>query len=54
MEQSIRFHLSRATSELHQKGIERTTGIVRRTIGRSLQRVDELDYRMRETYARQR
>lgn len=49
MEQSVRLRLERAKIELHQKGIERATGVLRRGIGRSLQRVDEFDYRLRGT-----
>ena len=48
MEQAVRFRLARAKTQLHEKGIERATGVLRRDIGRSLQRVDELEYRLRE------
>lgn len=48
LEQALRYRLARAKTELHQRGIERATGVLRRTIGRLFQRLDELDYRLRE------
>ncbi len=47
LRQSLRYRLADAERKLHQRGIERATSLLSRRIGRSLQRVDELDYEMR-------
>jgi exodeoxyribonuclease VII large subunit len=47
LRQVLRYRLSHAGRELHQRGIERATALLARRIGRSLQRVDELDYALR-------
>jgi exodeoxyribonuclease VII large subunit len=47
LEQWTRYRLAHAAATLHRQGIDRATGSFRRTIGRTLQRVDELDYRLR-------
>ena len=46
--QSARYRLSMLTRRLHQQGIDRPLGLLHRSIGRHLQRTDELDYRLRE------
>jgi len=48
LRQSLRYRLSDALRRLHQRGIERATSLLSRRIGRSLQRVDELDYELRQ------
>lgn len=48
LEQSVRYRLTMAASTLHRQGIGRATSLLQRAIGRYLQRVDELDYRLRE------
>jgi len=45
--QSLRYRLAMLERRLRQRGIERPLGLLHRTIGRNLQRIDELDYRMR-------
>ncbi len=47
LRQSLRYRLSDAMRKLHQRGIERATSLLSRRIGRSLQRVDEVDYELR-------
>ena len=47
LRQSLRYRLADAERKLHQRGIERATSLLSRRIGRSLQRVDELDYELR-------
>jgi len=46
--QSIRYRLAMAARRLHQQGVERAAAILHRSIGRFQQRVDELEYRLRE------
>ena len=48
LEKGLRYRLAMAARRLHQLGIERATAALHRRVGRSAQRVDELDYRMRE------
>ncbi|HXN49373.1 MAG TPA: exodeoxyribonuclease VII large subunit [Bryobacteraceae bacterium] len=48
LRQSLRYRLSDALRKLHQRGIERATSLLSRRIGRALQRVDELDYELRQ------
>ncbi len=45
--QATRYRLAMAARALHERGVERASAILHRTIGRWQQRVDELDYRMR-------
>jgi exodeoxyribonuclease VII large subunit len=45
--QAIRFRLSEADRRLRQRGIDRASAMFGRRIGRSLQRVDEADYNLR-------
>jgi exodeoxyribonuclease VII large subunit len=45
--QAVRYRLAMATRALHQRGVERASAILHRNVGRLQQRVDELDYRMR-------
>jgi exodeoxyribonuclease VII large subunit len=47
--QLLRYRLAMLARRLDQQGIARALSLVHRSIGRHLQRVDELDYRMRET-----
>ena len=44
---AVRYRLSQAARLLHQLGVDRARVLVERRINRSLQRVDELDYRLR-------
>ena len=46
--QSIRYRLAMDWSHLRQQGVERAHSLLDRAIGRRLQRVDELQYRLRE------
>jgi exodeoxyribonuclease VII large subunit len=46
--QAARYRLALLERRLRQQGIERALGILHRRLGRSLQRIDELGYRMRE------
>src|SRR4029077_1724467 len=46
--QSVRYRLARAARRLHQQGVERASAVLHRNIGRMQQRVDELEYRLRE------
>jgi exodeoxyribonuclease VII large subunit len=46
--QSVRYRLAMATRRLHQQGVERATAILHRSVGRRQQRVDELEYRLRD------
>lgn len=48
LEKAMRYRLAVAARRLHQLGIERATAALHRRVGRSSQRVDELDYRLRE------
>jgi exodeoxyribonuclease VII large subunit len=46
--QSVRYRLAMAARRLHQQGVERATAILHRSVGRKQQRVDELEYRLRD------
>ena len=46
--QALRYRLAQARARLHQRGIERAAGLLRRRIGLAQQRVDEARYRLRE------
>jgi exodeoxyribonuclease VII large subunit len=46
--QAVRYSLAMSEKRLRLQGIDRALGLLHRTIGRHLQRVDECDYRMRE------
>ena len=46
--QSARYRLAMANRRLHEQGVERASAVLHRNIGRRQQRVDELEYRMRE------
>jgi exodeoxyribonuclease VII large subunit len=50
--QSARYRLAMAARRLHQQGVERATAVLHRSVGRKLQRVDELEYRLRDLMAR--
>lgn len=46
--QSIRYGIAMAARKLHERGVDRATTVLHRRIGRALQRVDEIEYVMRE------
>jgi exodeoxyribonuclease VII large subunit len=46
--QALRYRLAMLERRLRQQGIDRALGVLHRRIGRSLQRVDEQEYRVRE------
>ena len=46
--QSARYRLAMANRKLHERGVERATTVLHRRIGRAAQRVDELEYTMRD------
>ncbi len=43
----VRYHVTDAARRLHQLGVERAASVLQRALGRRLQRVDELDFRLR-------
>ncbi len=47
LEKEVRYRLSGAARRMHEKGMERAAAVVRRLVGRRLQRVDDLDFRLR-------
>jgi exodeoxyribonuclease VII large subunit len=52
LRQFLRYRLADAERKLHQRGIDRAAALVARKIGRSLQRIDEIDYRVRNRMRR--
>jgi len=48
MLQVARYRIAMAGRRLHQQGLDRMTSTLHRAIGRRLQRVDEIEYRMRD------
>lgn len=48
LEQAVRYRLVHARAELQDLGVDRAVGLLRRNIMRAGQRVDELDFRLRE------
>jgi exodeoxyribonuclease VII large subunit len=48
--QSARYRIAMASRKLHQQGVDRATTVLHRKIGRMVQRVDELDYSLRERF----
>ena len=48
LEQSARYRIAMGARKLHQAGVDRTTAIIQRTMGHRAQRIDEIDYRLRE------
>jgi len=46
--QVVRYRLTEARRRLQERGIDRATVLLQRNLGRSMQRVDELDYRLRQ------
>jgi exodeoxyribonuclease VII large subunit len=50
--QALRYRLAQARRQLQERGVERATSLLERRIGRSLERVDELDYWLRESARR--
>ena len=48
MMQTMRYRIAMAHRGLHQLGVDRATTILHRKIGRGLQRIDELDYVLRD------
>jgi exodeoxyribonuclease VII large subunit len=49
--QSVRYRIAMASRRLHQQGVERAAAVLHRNIGRLHQRVDEMEYRIRERVA---
>ncbi len=47
LRQSMRYRLANADRLLHQRGTDRVTAVLQRRLGRSFQRVDELEYALR-------
>jgi exodeoxyribonuclease VII large subunit len=47
LRQALRYRVADAARRLHERGIDRTSALLHRRIGRSLQRTDELDYALR-------
>ncbi len=47
IEKEMRYRFSDAARRLHQLGIERAATVFQRSLGRRLQRVDEIDFRLR-------
>jgi exodeoxyribonuclease VII large subunit len=47
LEKEVRYRLTQAARQLHELGIERAGAVVHRALGRRLQRVDEIDFRLR-------
>ena len=45
--QTVRYRLAMAARALHERGVERASAVLHRNVGRIVQRVDELDYRIR-------
>jgi exodeoxyribonuclease VII large subunit len=50
--QFMRYRLAMFQRRLQQRGIDRAAGLLHRSVGRRLQRVDEYEYRLREVAAR--
>ena len=48
MEQALRYRLAAAGRRLHEQGVDRATTVLHRRIGRFSQRVDELEYALRD------
>ena len=48
LRQAARYRLAMLTRRLQQQGIERPLGLLHRTIGRQAQRVDEMEFRLRD------
>jgi exodeoxyribonuclease VII large subunit len=46
--QFIRYRLAMASRRLHRQGVERASAVLHRNIGRLQQRVDELEFRLRD------
>ena len=52
MTQQARYRFAMFERRLRQQGIDRALGLLHRSIGRRLQRLDEIDYRLRERLRR--
>jgi exodeoxyribonuclease VII large subunit len=48
LSQSVRYRVAMAARRLHQQGVERAVAVLHRNVGRLQQRVDELEYRLRD------
>lgn len=46
--QAIRYRLAMSARRLHERGVDRATTVLHRRIGRGLQRIDELEYQLRD------
>jgi exodeoxyribonuclease VII large subunit len=47
--QGLRYRLAMLERQLRQQGIDRALGVLHRSVGRHLQRIDEQEYRLRES-----
>jgi exodeoxyribonuclease VII large subunit len=52
MLQGVRYRVAMGTRALHERGVDRAVSALHRRIGRSQQRVDDLEYRLRERMRR--
>ena len=48
MRRAMQYRINEAHRRLQQQGIQRASGLLQRSIGRKMQRVNELDYRLRD------
>lgn len=47
---TTRYRLAQSARRLHESGVERSTAVLLRAVGRRLQRLDDLDYRLRSRF----
>ncbi len=50
LRQALRYRLAEAARQLHLRGVERASSLLHRRIGRGFQRIDELDYVLRNAF----
>jgi len=48
LQQSVRYRVAMAARRLHEQGVERASAVLHRNVGRLQQRVDEMEYRLRD------